>query len=242
MGKKGFFIGLFTTIEIVHASHTQTMIYALGGERASVGFSELIFSSGLIFLSLILIILGLILMGRFSKELPRPEAGLELEEGEKLVYAARPKKEAFILRAIMMPLLASAIVLSLFSMNNYAFLKSYLNHYTLGFTTPYVYMLLYLVTAVVFYIVVARAWRSSEFIASDKRIFLRTGILKKWSRKAKYDQVRDIVIKKSVLQSLLESGTLLFRGTSGVAWPNIPNPEEAKETILKIMGKGAGHE
>jgi uncharacterized membrane protein YdbT with pleckstrin-like domain len=137
-----------------------------------------------------------------------------LVPGERIVYRAHLHWKTFV---------PSAAVFVLFT--TWAVLFA-VNENTLGAAIVFVLGALPLAAAYVRY-------RSSEFAVTDKRVLIKTGVIRRHTLETLLSKVENISVEQSVLGRLLDFGTIQVTGTGATkeTFANIAAPLEFRKQV-----------
>lgn len=154
-----------------------------------------------------------------------------LADDESIVYEMRPHW-----RSLVFPVLALLITVALWS---YLFAKSssWFDEGGPRTTVQWVLSLAALFSLVVWVIRPLLFWYSTQYVFTDKRIIVRTGIIARRGRDMPLSRVNDVSFGHTVLERFLNCGTLVVEsaGTQGqLVIANVPNVESMQREIFRL--------
>lgn len=154
-----------------------------------------------------------------------------LADDESIVYEMRPHW-----RSLVFPVLALLVTVGLWSFL-FAKSSSWFDEGGLRTTAQWVITLAALFSLVVWVIRPLLFWYSTQYVFTDHRIIIRTGIIARRGRDMPLSRVNDVSFGHTVLERFLNCGTLVVEsaGTQGqLVIANVPNVESIQREIYRL--------
>ncbi|MDD3984494.1 MAG: PH domain-containing protein [Methanobacterium sp.] len=88
------------------------------------------------------------------------------------------------------------------------------------------------------------SWKSKIYTITNKRVIIKTGIIRKKSVYMYYDKIQDIILSQNIIEKLLYSGNIeIFGGhdRTSLILIDVPSPGEV-ENMINRMIEGDDHE
>lgn len=154
-----------------------------------------------------------------------------LAEGESIVYEMKPHW-----RTLVFPVFW---LLVLVGVGSYLYAKtgSWFDEGAARSVVRWVIVLVALFVLVVWVIRPVVYWYSTQYVLTDHRIIIRTGIIARRGRDMPLSRVNDVSFGHSVVERFLNCGTLVVEsaGTQGqLVIANVPNVETIQREIYRL--------
>ncbi len=150
-----------------------------------------------------------------------------LADDESIVYELRPHW-----RALIAPVLVFLVTLGLGF-----YLLAYFHDKTGGTIATWIIGLL-MVAALVFWVIRPFVyWYSTQYVFTDHRIIVRTGVIARKGRDMPLSRVNDVSFSHSFIERFLNCGTLQVEsaGTQGqLVIQSVPNVEQIQRDIYRL--------
>lgn len=89
------------------------------------------------------------------------------------------------------------------------------------------------------------SWKFIEYILTDQRIIIKTGLINKKRSYIHYNKVQDIVIYQSLLERIFSSGDIeIYSGheNTTIVLENVPRPYQLEDKINRMIDKNLSYE
>lgn len=146
-----------------------------------------------------------------------------LADDESIVYELKPHW-----RALVMPVIVLLVTLGL---SGYA-LASWQNS-----GVRWIVVITALVVLLVWVVRPFLYWMTTQYVITDHRIIVRTGLVRRSGRDMPLSRVNDVSFQKNVIERFLNCGTIMIEsaGTQGqLVISSVPDVEEIQREIYRL--------
>ncbi len=153
-----------------------------------------------------------------------------LGDDEQIQFELRPAWKTLIWPAVWLLVIIGA----------FFFLLGRINSWFEGSTATILIWILALVALVALFILVVRPflyWWTAQYVFTNRRIIIRTGILSRKGRDMPLSKVNDVSFNNTVWERMLNTGTLMVQSAaeSGqLVIENIPNVEHVQREVYRL--------
>ena len=99
-----------------------------------------------------------------------------------------------------------------------------------------------LLLLVVFFVVPLLRWRTTQFVVTNERVVMRSGILARQGRDVPLSRINDVSFSHTFFERLLRCGTLVVEsaGERGqVTLTDVPQVEKVQRTVYELVDRAA---
>ncbi|RFU83889.1 PH domain-containing protein [Streptomyces triticagri] len=107
-------------------------------------------------------------------------------------------------------------------------------------TADMVVLALGVIASIWFWLVPLLKWRSTVYVVSTKRIYVRSGFLTKTGHSIPLVRVNDVAFRATLWERILREGTLSIQSASEhgmLTLKHVPDPEGLKQLIHQAVGE-----
>ena len=109
-----------------------------------------------------------------------------------------------------------------------------------GSTANWVVLGIGLLLVVVFFVVPLLRWRTTQFVVTNERVVMRSGVLARQGRDVPLTRINDVSFSHTFFERVLGAGTLVVEsaGERGqVTLTDIPHVERVQRTVYDLVDK-----
>ncbi|MBN2689743.1 MAG: PH domain-containing protein [Gammaproteobacteria bacterium] len=102
---------------------------------------------------------------------------------------------------------------------------------------PYIIELLFFVMAIFSFVMAYIIYISSEYVITDKRVLMKTGLINYHALELFYGKIESIYVNQTIGGRIFDYGTIVIRGTGGTGdhFSNVPKPHVFRRAVQQQM-------